>query len=85
MQFVKACMVRPKYMKNVRNKINKKLLSIEKDGDIKTTLYVPNVFNNDLVAIGKSKITSTFNKPAYICMCILNLSKVLMYLCIKCI
>ena len=37
------------------------------------------IFYNNLVAIRKSKITLTLNKPAYIGMCILDLSKVLMY------
>ena len=37
------------------------------------------IFNNELVAIQKIKVTLTFNKPAFIGMCILELSKVLMY------
>ena len=37
------------------------------------------IFDNDLVAICKNKVTLTLNKPAYIAMCILILSKVLMY------
>ena len=37
------------------------------------------IFDNNLVAIRKSNITLTFNKPAYVRKCILNLSKVLMY------
>ena len=37
------------------------------------------IFDNDLVVIVKNKITLTLNKPAYIGMCILELSKVLMY------
>ena len=37
------------------------------------------IFDNDLVAIRKSKVTLTLNKSAYIDMCILDLSKVLMY------
>ena len=35
--------------------------------------------DNDLVAIRKNKVTLTRNKPAYIGMCVLKLSKVLMY------
>ena len=35
------------------------------------------IFENDLVAI--RKVTLTLNKPAYLGMCILDLSKVLMY------
>ena len=45
--------------------------------DVKTELYVKKVFDNDLVAIRKSKITLTFNKPAYVGMCILDLNKLL--------
>ena len=37
------------------------------------------IFDHDLAAIHKSKVTLTINKPAYIGMCILELSKVLMY------
>ena len=35
------------------------------------------IFENDLDAICKNKVTLTLNKPAYIGMCILELSKVL--------
>ena len=37
------------------------------------------IFDNDLVTIRKNKITLSLNTPAYIGMCILELSKVLMY------
>ena len=37
------------------------------------------IFDNDLVAICRSKVTLTLNKPACIRMCILELSKVLIY------
>ena len=37
------------------------------------------IFDNDLVAIRKNNVTLTLNKLAYIGMCILVLSKVLMY------
>ena len=37
------------------------------------------IFDNDSFVIWKSKITLTFNKPAYVDMCILDLGKVLMY------
>ena len=46
---------------------------------IKTKLYVKKIFDNDLAAIRKSKFTVTLNKPAYVGMCILDLSKVLIY------
>ena len=36
------------------------------------------IFDNNLVAICKSKATLTLNKPAYVGMCIFDLNKVLM-------
>ena len=37
------------------------------------------IFYNDLITIRKSKVTLTLNKPVYVRMCILDLSKVLIY------
>ena len=37
------------------------------------------IFNEDLVAVHKMKTTLTLNRPAYVGMCILDLSKTLMY------
>ena len=37
------------------------------------------IFDNDLVVIRKNKDKLTLNKPAYVGMCILDLSKVLMH------
>ena len=37
------------------------------------------IFDKDLVVIRKNKVTLLLNKPAYTGMCILELSKVLMY------
>ena len=37
------------------------------------------IFDYELVAIPKNKVTLTLKKPAYIGMCALKLSKVLMY------
>ena len=37
------------------------------------------IFDNDLVAIRKSEVTLTLNKPAYVGMYLLDLSKVLMH------
>ena len=37
------------------------------------------IYENNLVVVRKSKVTLEPNKPAYIGMCILELSKVLMY------
>ena len=47
--------------------------------NIKTKLYVAKIFDSDLVAIRKNKVILTLNKPAYVGICILDLSKVLMY------
>ena len=38
-----------------------------------------NIFNEDLIAIHMKKISLTFDKPVYLGMCILDLSKTLMY------
>ena len=38
------------------------------------------IFDNDLVATCKRKVTLTLIKPAYVGMCILDLSKELMYM-----
>ena len=37
------------------------------------------IFDNDVVAIRKNKVSLTLNKPAYNGMCILELNKALMY------
>ena len=61
--------------------INVKLVNNEKDHLKKTSKqsYMSHLtFDNNLVAIRKSKITLTHKTPAYIGMCILDLSKVLM-------
>ena len=43
----------------------------------KTKLYVTKIFDNDLVAICKSKVTLTLNKQVIARVCRLDLSKVL--------
>ena len=45
----------------------------------KPTYVSSKIFNEDLVAVHKIKETLTLNRPAYIGMCILDLSKTLMY------
>ena len=60
-------------MKNLRNRIDVKLVSNGKD-------YMSHkIFDNNFAAIRKSKLALELNKPAYIGMCILELRKVLMY------
>ena len=59
-----------------------KLVSNEKDymkWISKPSYMSQKIFSNDLVAISKSNVTLTLNKPACDGMCILDLSKVLMY------
>ena len=57
----------------------KKLVK-NKKGSLKCTskpsLITQKIFDNDLVAIHKIKTTLIFNNPAYVGMCILELSKV---------
>ena len=45
----------------------------------KPTYVSSNIFNENLVAVHKIKETLTLNRPAYVGMCILDLSKTLMY------
>ena len=70
-----------KTMKNLRYKIDVRLVRNEK-GYLKWTskpsFMSQKIFENNLVALLKSKVRLTFNKPAYVGMCVLDLSKVLM-------
>ena len=71
-----------KAMENLRNRINVKLVSNKRDylkWASKSSYMSHKIFDSDLVAICKNKVTLTLNKPEYIGMCILELSKVLMY------
>ena len=69
-------------MENLRNRINVKLVSNKKDYlkcTSKPSYMSHKIFDNDLATIHKNKVTLTLNKPGYIGICILELSKVLMY------
>ena len=71
-----------KTMKNVRTRIDVRLLSNKKvylKWGSKPRYVSQKIFGNDLVAICKSKVTLKLHKPAYLGMCILDLSEVLMY------
>ena len=71
-----------KTMGNLRNKIDVKLVSNGKDYlkcTSKPSYMSHKIFENNLVAIRKSKDSLKLNKSAYVGMCILELSKVLMY------
>ena len=66
----------------MRNSINVKLVNNEKDylKCISKPSYMSHkIFDNNLVAIRKSKVALKMNKPAYIGMCIMELSRVLMF------
>ena len=68
-----------KTMENFRNRIDVKLVNNKKDylkWTYKLSYITHKIFDNDLVAIRKNKVTLTLKKPAYIRMCILELSKV---------
>ena len=69
-------------MKNLRNRINVKLVSNKKrlfKLGSKPSYMSNQIFDNDLVTIRNNKVSLTLNKPEYIGMHILELSKVLMY------
>ena len=71
-----------KTMENLRNGIDVKLVSNKKNylkRTFKPSYMSDIIFENDLIAICKNKVTLTLNKLAYIGMCILELSKVSMY------
>ena len=71
-----------KVKENLRNRINVKLVN-NKKCYLKCTLkprYIQHkIFDNNLAAIGKSKISLKPNKPAYIRICVSQLSQVSMY------
>ena len=69
--------VHGKTMENLRNRIDVKHVSNKKDylkWTSKTSFMSQKIFDIELVAIHKNKLTSTLNKPAYTGMCILELS-----------
>ena len=71
-----------KTMENLRKRTDVKLVNNKKDYikcTSKRSYMSHKIFDNNLVAIRKSKLALKLNKPAYIGMCILELSKVSMY------
>ena len=69
-------------MENLSNSIDVRLVSNEKDylkWTSKPSFMSQKSFDTDLVTIRKSKVTLTLNKPAYVVMCVLDLSKALIY------
>ena len=72
-----------KTMENLRNRFNVKLLNNEKNylkSISKPSYMLHKIFDNNLVAIHKSKLSLKLNKPAQIGWCILELRKVLITL-----
>ena len=71
-----------KTMENVRNRVNVKLVTNEKDLNKlakKSSFKRTNIFHENLVAVHMSKPSVKLNKPIYLGMSILDLSKTLMY------
>ena len=71
-----------KTMENIRNRVNVKLVNSEEK--FKKLVAKPNflsrkIFNENLVSVHMKKTSLTMNKPVYLGMCILDLSKTLMY------
>ena len=71
-----------KTMEIIRKRVDVRLMTDEKKllkMVSKPTYVSSKIFNENLVAVHKIKETLTLNRPAYIGMCILDLSKTLMY------
>ena len=69
-------------MENVRKRVDIRLVTNEKKLDkltSKPTYLSSKIFNENLMAVHNVKETLTLNRPAYVGMCILDLSKTLMY------
>ena len=69
-------------MGNLKNRIDVRIINSEKDYlhcTSKPSYMSHKIFDNNSVAICKSKLALKLNNPAYTGMCILELSKVLMY------
>ena len=71
-----------KTMENIRNRVNVKLTNTEEQ--FKKLVAKPNyesrkIFNENLVSVHMKKTSLTMNKPVYLGMCILDLSKTLMF------
>ena len=71
-----------KTMENLCKWVDVRLVTNEKKLDkltSKPTFVSSKIFNENLMAVHKVKKTLTLNRPAYVGMCILDLSKMLMY------
>ena len=71
-----------KTMENIRNRVDIKLVNDKNKAErlaAKPNFKHCNIFSEDLTAIHMKKTFLTFNKPVYLGMCILDLSKTLMF------
>ena len=71
-----------KTMENIRKRVDVRLVTSKEKLlklSSKPTYVSSKIFNENLVAVHKIKETLTMNRPAYVGMCILDLSKTLMY------
>ena len=71
-----------KTMENLHKRVDVRLVTNEKKLDkltSKPTYVSSKIFNKNLMAVHKIKEALTLNRPAYVGMCILDLSKTLMY------
>ena len=69
-------------MENLCKRVDIRLVTNEKKLDkltLKPTFISTKIFNENLMTVYKVKETLTLNRPAYVGMCILDLSKMLMY------
>ena len=71
-----------KTMENIRNRVNVKLVNTEEK--LRKLVAKPNfrsrkIFNENLVSVHMKQMSLTMNKPVYLGMCILDLSKTIMY------
>ena len=72
-----------KTMENIRNRVNVKLVNTEER--LKKLVAKPNlksppkIFSENLASVHLKKTSLTMNKPVYLGMCILDLSKTIMY------
>ena len=71
-----------KTMENIRKQVDVRLVTDEKKllkMTSRPTYVSSKIFNDNLIAVHKIKETLTLNRPSYVGMCILDLSKTLMY------
>ena len=71
-----------KTMENIRNRVNVKLVNTEerfKKLSAKPNYKSCKIFNENLISVHMKKTSLTMNKPVYLGMCILDLSKTIMY------